>query len=189
MTNRINNKVLGFVGAIWGIFGVSAFLVWAVIRLTPYTLELFHLELSWYHWVLLLFNIAFMAYSEGYKGFQQAAAPRLGARVRYLYQNPRVLHVIFSPFFCSSYFHTKRPRLIARYILTLAIVSLIILVSHFQQPWRGIIDTGVIIGLAWGLMAILYQGVKALLPGEYHFSPELPENSLAVLGACKKTGL
>lgn len=177
----MGKKVFGFIGAIWGVFGVSAFLAWAVFRLTPYMLEIFYLELQWYHWLLLVLNVVFMAYTEGYKGFQQGAAPRLGARVRYLYQNPTVLHVIFSPFFCSSYFHTTRRRLIARYILTSMIILLIVVVSNFQQPWRGIIDAGVLIGLAWGLVAILYQSIKALWADEFYCSPELPESAAVVL--------
>ncbi|MCF7980914.1 MAG: hypothetical protein K9K86_02945 [Pseudomonadales bacterium] len=177
----MGKKLFGFIGAVWGILGVSAFLGWAVARLTPYMLEVLHQELQWYHWALLVINVVFMAYTEGYKGFQQGAAPRLGARVRHLYQNPTVLHVIFSPFFCSSYFHTTKRRLIARYILTSMIILLIILVSRLHQPWRGIIDAGVLIGLAWGLVAILYQSIKALMADEFHYSPELPESTVAVL--------
>jgi len=173
----VGKKVLGFVGAIWGLAGVSALLAWAVVRLTPYTVELWHLDLQWYHWGLLLTNIVFMAYTEGYKGFQLGAAPRLGARVRYLYQNPTLIHVIFGPFFCSSYFHTTHRRLIARYILTSMVILLIIIVSRFEQPWRGIVDAGVLIGLVWGLIAILYYGIKALLDDEFDISPELPGSS------------
>lgn len=167
--------VLGFVGALWGIAGITALLGWAVVRLTPYVLEALQQDLQWYHWALLLLNVLFMSYTEGYKGFQLGAAPRVAARVRYLYQNPTWLHVIFSPLFCSSYFHTTRRRLIARYLLTTMIVFLIVIVSHFHQPWRGIVGAGVLIGLAWGLAAILYYSIKALWVDEFDCSPELPE--------------
>jgi len=173
--------MLGFVGAIWGLVGVSILLVWAVVRLTPYTIELWQLDLQWYHWGLLLTNIIFMAYTEGYKGFQLGAAPRLGARIRYLYQNPTLMHVIFGPLFCCSYFHTTLRRLISRYIMTIMIIALIIVVSRFQQPWRGIVDAGVVIGLAWGLVSILYYGTRALLDDEFNFSPELPGSSATIL--------
>ncbi len=164
----------------WGVAGVSALLGWAVVRLTPYTMEVFQLDLQWYHWALLVLNVLFMSYTEGYKGFQLGAAPRVAARVRYLYKNPNWLHVIFSPFFCSSYFYTTRRRLIARYILTAMIIMLIIAVSRFHQPWRGIADAGVLIGLAWGLIAIVYYSIKALWVDEFEYSPELPESVAGV---------
>lgn len=155
--------------------GVSLLLCWAITRLTPHAIELLSLPLEWYHWFALIVNILFMAYSEGYKGFQQGAAPRLAARVRYLYANPTVLHVVLGPLFCASYFHTTKSRKIARYVLTTMIIVLIIIVSQFTQPWRGIIDAGVVVGLIWGLISMLIYTVKAMVSDEFEYSPELPE--------------
>ena len=169
------NSVLGIFGAIWGVAGVSLLLGYAIVRLTPYAIELFSLPLEWYHWLALVVIVLFMAYSEGYKGFQLGAAPRVAARARYLRNNPSALHVLLGPLFCASYYHTTRRRMIARYILTTMIVLLIVIVHQIEQPWRGIIDAGVVVGLAWGLIAIWIYSIKALFSGHFDYSPELPD--------------
>ncbi len=167
--------MLGLAGAIWGVTGLSLLLAWALTRLAPYMVEIFELELLWYHWFLLVLNVFFMAYMEGYKGFQKSAAPNVAARVRHLYLNPNLLHVVLSPLFCGSYFHATRARIKSRYILTVMIVLLIIGVGYLEQPWRGIVDAGVLVGLAWGMFSIIYFSIKALLVAEFDYSPQLPE--------------
>lgn len=167
--------MFGLIGAIWGVTGISLLLIYAIVRLTPHTLELFSLPMTWHHWLALLVTVLFMAYTEGYAGFQKSAAPRVAARARYLMTNPSLLHVLLAPLFCASYYHTTKKRKIARYILTTMIVLLIVVVSQMAQPWRGIIDAGVTVGLAWGLITTLIFTAKALLAKDFHFSPELPE--------------
>ncbi len=167
--------VLGVIGATWGVAGLSLLLGWAIFRLTPHALELSSLTLEWYHWLVLLVNTLFMAYSEGYKGFQLGASPRVAARVKYLYANPNLLHVVLAPLFCASYFYTTKSRQVARFILTAMIIILIIIVGQFSQPWRGIVDAGVVVGLIWGLLSMLAYTAQAMLSDNFSYSPELPE--------------
>jgi hypothetical protein len=167
--------VIGALGALWGLAGVIALLVSACVRLWPKAVDAFSLPFFWYHWMSLVVIVLGMAYAEGYKGFQKAFSPRTAARARYLRQNPRIGPVILAPLFCMGYFHATKRRKITSISLTLGIIVLIVLVSFVRQPWRGIIDAGVVVGLAWGIVSLLIFSVQALGPGDYQYSPEVPE--------------
>jgi len=168
-------SMLGTIGAIWGLAGVLLLLASATLRLAPLALDAFSYDLSWLHWVSLTVIVLGMAYAEGYKGFQKAFSPRTAARARYLRQNPRILHVVLAPFFCMGYFHATRRRKITSIALTSGIVVLIILVHFVEQPWRGIIDAGVVVGLAWGIVSLVVFSIQALLQDDYFCSPEVPD--------------
>ena len=160
----------------WGVAGVVAVLVYAVFRLTAISIEAFDHAFAWRHWVLLIGNTAFMAYSEGYRGFQRGYSPRIVARAAALIETPSPLRVALAPLFCMGYFHTTRRRLIAAYVLTVGVVALIVLFQYIPQPWRGILDAGVVVGLSWGVASIAAFAARAWLgPGLDH-SAELPEH-------------
>jgi hypothetical protein len=76
-----------------------------------------------------------------------------------------------------GYFHATRRRKIVSYSLTSGIVLLILAVHHLAQPWRGIIDGGVVIGLVWGIISILWFTVRAFSGNCFDYSPEVPEHS------------
>ena len=115
-----------------------------------------------------------MAYSEGYRGFQSGFSPRIAARCKYLRHHPNAVHVFLAPLFCIGYFHVLRRR--QRYIiaLTTAIIILILIVQRIDQPWRGIIDAGVVVGLSWGLITLFAFAIKAALADDFDYSPEVP---------------
>ncbi len=169
------NTIIGTIGAIWGLAGILALLLSAVLRLWPLAVEAFSHPLAWYHRVALVVIALGMAYVEGYKGFQMAFSPRTAARARYLRQNPRILHVALAPFFCMGYFHATKRRKITSISLTLGIITLIILLRFVSQPWRGIIDFGVVVGLAWGIVSLLAFGFQALGRDPYPYNPEVPD--------------
>jgi hypothetical protein len=169
------HSYLGTIGAVWGLTGILLLLLSAVLRLWPLAVEAFSHPLTWIHRIALLVIALGMAYFEGYKGFQMAFSPRTAARARYLLQNPRLLHIILAPFFCMGYFHATRRRKIISISLTLGIVMLVILVHFVAQPWRGIIDFGVVVGLAWGIVSLLAFSVQALGEDDYPYDPEVPQ--------------
>ena len=41
-------------------------------------------------------------------------------------------------------------------------VAIVVFVRMLAQPWRGIIDAGVVLGLAWGVVSIVYYVVRAM---------------------------
>jgi hypothetical protein len=163
------------VAALWGVLGFTAILVNAIARLTPLALEpIRNSQLETWHWGLYGVSIAFTAYYEGYKGFQLQAAPRVVARALHLGEHPRPLHVILAPFFVTALFHSTRRRMITMWALYLGIVVLVILVRLLDQPWRGMVDAGVVVGLTWGTIAILWMYLRALAGHPPAASPELP---------------
>lgn len=149
-----SRSTLGTLATIWGVVGFLGLLGSAIWRLFPVAWEpiaagtLTAGQTAAYVAVAIL-----MIYSEGYRGFQLKLSPRFAARALYLSRNPRPLLVLFAPFFCVGLVHASRRRLIASWILTTAIIGLVLLVRSTSQPWRGIIDGGVVLGLAWGATA------------------------------------
>ena len=166
--------MLGRFGAAWGISGVCLLLMYAVYRLSGIAMNAFEVEFQWYHWLVLISNTLFMAYSEGYKGFQLAFSPRVAARARHLLHHPRLLHVFLAPLFCMGYFHTTRKRLIAAYVLFFGILVLILIFQQLSQPWRGILDVGVVVGLSWGLISLVWFSIQAMAAKSFKYSPEIP---------------
>lgn len=172
--------MLGIIGVVWGLTGVVSMLGYAIVRLFPVTVAVFEEPLQWYHWVCMISFIGLMAYSEGYRGFQLAFSPRVAARLRYLYDHPRPRHVLLSPLFCMGYFYIQRRRRIAIYMLTTGIIAIILAVKFLSQPWRGIVDAGVLVGLTWGLVTVLVctQQAFSTTPAKpFPYAPEVPDDA------------
>ncbi len=166
---------MGRFGAIWGLAGVLLLLGSAIYRLTPLAMDALSYNFLWYHWLALIVVVFFMAYVEGYRAFQQAFSPRVAARARYLRDHPSVAHALLAPLFCMAYFHAQRRRQITSISVTLGIIVLVILVRLLSQPWRGIIDGGVVVGLAWGLVSLVVFAYQALTAETFPYSPEVSE--------------
>lgn len=163
--------------AAWGIGGVLALLVYAIVRLGIFAFVLFDIELGWHHVALLAANVAFMAYSEGYRGFHRAFAPRTVARARHLRDHPSTLRAVLAPLFCMGFFHATRRRLIGTYALTTMIIIFVAIARSLDQPWRGILDAGVVVGLAWGVISLLAFTHAGFSNEDFGVSPELPSGS------------
>lgn len=166
---------MGAIGAIWGFLGVSALLLTAIARLAPRAWEVLQLPLGTWHWAFLVVFALFMLYAEGYRGFQKRFSPRTAARVRYLCNHPRPLHVLLAPAFCMGYFHARRRTQITAIVLTLGIVLLVVLVRVLPTPWRGLIDFGVVLGLSYGLLSFAIYTARAVSARTFPHSPEVPE--------------
>ncbi len=166
--------MLGRLGAVWGVGGVILLLVYSIARLSVITLDAFHYEFSWYHWLALGLNVVWMAYSEGYYGFQCGFAPRVAARAKYLAVHPSPLCALLAPVFCMGYFSIHRPRQIFVFVLTAMIVAFVLVIPYLAQPWRGIVDAGVVVGLLWGLITIVVFALQAFTSDDFSYSPEVP---------------
>ncbi len=165
--------------ALWGVLGVLAILVQAIYQLTPIALEPFQKQqLS--SWQLTIFVVWMLlsAYAKGYRGFQRGFSPRVVSRALLLARNPRKLHVVLAPLYCMALFHAKRRNLIASRALLLFIVVAVLLVDHLPQPWRGIVDAGVVVGLSWGaicMIAFLIRGLTGRFQPDASSLPEVVE--------------
>jgi hypothetical protein len=167
--------MLGVIGAWWGILGLSWVFGSALYRLYPYARELLGMSFAWHHWLSLAASLLIMGYAEGYRGFHLRFSPRAAARALYLKNNPTPARVLLAPLFCMGFFHAVRRRKIAAYSLTAMIILLIVLVRQLPQPWRGIIDAGVLLGLGWGLVSVWLFSLCAFFGPDFTVSPETPE--------------
>lgn len=161
--------------ASWGVFGVLGLLAQAMWRLTPLALEPLQSDsLSPAQATLYVVWVVFNAYAEGYRGFHKRFSPRVVSRALHLAREPRPLHVLLAPAFCMSLFHaTPRSKLVA-WSVTLGVIALVLLVRAAPQPWRGIIDGGVVVGLFLGGISILYHLVLAFSGHTLDASSDLP---------------
>jgi len=175
MEKKSGKSTWGTVGAAWGILGLTLIFGRGLICLYPYVEELPESTFVWFHWIALAASLLFMGYAEGYKGFHLKFSPRAAARARYLRENPTPMRVTFAPLFCMGFFHATRKRKIVAYSLTTMIVLLIVLVRELPQPWRGIVDAGVLLGLGWGLVSVWIFTFKALFGKGFDISPETPD--------------
>jgi hypothetical protein len=153
---------LGRLGAAWGVLGLTALLGWAVFRVYPFALEATHQPWHWYEIAFFVFWMIFMLYGEGYKGFQKGFSPRVVARAVYLSKNPVWWHVLLAPLYCMGYIHATRKRRIVAMSVTSGIIVLIIAVHWLPQPWRGIVDMGVVSGLIYGVLAMWVYAIRVL---------------------------
>ncbi len=169
------NDMIGTFGALWGLAGIVFLLGSAIYRLAPMAVEVFSYDFLWYHWVSLVVNVLFMAYAEGFRGFQQKFSPRVAARAKYLKGNPETLYILLGPLFCMGYIYATKRRKVTSISLTAGIIILILLVRILPQPWRGVVDVGVIIGLVWGIFSLLFFSIQAFTSEKFHYSPEISE--------------
>ncbi|MEM8734054.1 MAG: hypothetical protein AAGG44_07525 [Planctomycetota bacterium] len=76
------------------------------------------------------------------------------------------LRFVLAPLFCIGFFHATRRKQVTIIILMLLIALIVIGFRQIPQPWRGVLDIGVIIGLTWGTIATLVFFVKLFSSSE-----------------------
>lgn len=177
-------KSFRFIAASWGVVGILIFLSFPTYRLFNRAWqELSSGALDWYHWFFVVLSIGFMAYAEGYQGFQQSFSPRVAARAKYLSRHASFLQACLAPLFCMGYFGASKRRQISSIMLTSMIILLIVLVSLLPQPWRAVVDIGVVVGLLWGIVSLSLFSLMAFGGKPYPFDPELSDNLTKKLSA------
>ena len=150
--------------ASWGIVGVIALVARALISLTPLALEpILAGQLGPWHWAVLTGWVVTNAYAEGLVGFHRKFSPRTVDRALYLGRNPSFGRVLLGPAFCMGLFHATKRTKIVSWTLLLVIIVLVVFMRQLAQPWRGIIDAGVVVGLAIGLASLFWLFVRAVL--------------------------
>ena len=162
--------------ASWGLLGIFVLVGRALWRLSLIAIDgIMNHPIAHWQWAVLFAWIVINAYSEGYKGFQKKFSPRTVARAWYLADNPTPLRVILGPFFTMGFFDANRKTKITAYVVVLLVTLLVMIVSSLSQPWRGIIDAGVVAGLLWGLASILIIFLKTLTSGYQDLDPCMPK--------------
>lgn len=160
---------------IWAIAGVVLLLSQAMFRLSQIAWEAISSGTMSQSQIAIciawsLSNI----YLEGYRGFHKRFVPRVIARAHYLATQPRPHTVLFAPLFAMAFFHSNRRAKGAAWGVTIAVMLAIVLVRTLAQPWRGIIDAGVVTGLGFGTLSLLIGASARLLGKDPTNSPDLP---------------
>ena len=83
--------------------------------------------------------------------------------------------------FVMSLYHSQRRQKIVSYTFIVVLVALILAVRALPQPWRGIIDGGVVVGLGLGALSVVHFWVRGLR-GDPPPAPDLPENTATATG-------
>lgn len=150
--------VFGRLVLLWGVLGVTLLLGQALIRLTPIALAPWAGEgLSPWQMGVCVVWVGINAYAEGYRAFQLRYCPRVVARGFYVARYGRWWEQALAPVFCMSFFGATRKGLAVAWCLLLGIVLIVIVVHQLPQPWRGIIDAGVVVGLGWGVVCLWFE--------------------------------
>jgi len=161
-------------GPLWGIAGLAIVLLYAAGKLALLALEAVRAGMAPHEWGLFLLSMAGMAWAEGYRGFQLKFSPRVAARAWHLYCQPTVPRVVLAPLFCSGFFAASPRVLRLTWIGTLLIVAAVLLVDGLAQPWRGILDAGVVVGLLWGTTSLVFASVRTFREGRELVPAEVP---------------
>ena len=171
------NRTLGTVGTLWGVAGAITLLSFALTRMTKPMLEAFSgdYKLGIWHYVVGGLWVVFMGYSEGYKGFQKGYSPRVASRALYLRDKCTWVRLLLAPLFCLGFINSTRRRRIVVFVLLTVITLIVILFKYIPQPWRGVLDLGVVVGLSWGIIATLVFLVKFWMADEVTYDPEVVE--------------
>ncbi len=160
----------------WGVGGVLLILLNPVVRLSAKPIEAISTGLTPSQWALAAAWVAFMMYSEAYRGFHKQFAPRVVVRALALAHDPKPLPALLAPLMCMGLLHANRKRKTVAWSLLTMIVLLVLAVRQLDQPWRGIIDMGVVLGLMSGMGSVLWFAGRALAGNPPRVPPDLPDD-------------
>lgn len=149
--------------SVWGITGIVVLLGNTILKLASIVAQgLSDYPVTAWQWLLLLVWVVFMAWTEGYQGFQRGYSRRVVIRALQLSNEPAMLPRLLAPAVCMGLLFAPRGRLLFSWTLVLGIGVVVVAMRLMPQPWRAIVDAGVVAGLSWGLIAILVYFVNAM---------------------------
>lgn len=156
----------------WAVLGVSALLLRAIVSLTPVALDpIRDGSLGSWHWAILIFWVLFNAYAEGVRGFHKSFSPRVVRRGLYIGRRPRFWEVLLAAPISMGLFRAPRRTMIVAWSVLIGIVVLVVSVRSLAQPWRGIVDAGVVVGLTLGWLSLLIWYFRAMTKGDVTPAP------------------
>lgn len=158
--------------AVWGVGGVLVILLSSTWRLAGRSAGLENFELGTVHYVFEALWIAFMLYTEAWRGFHKQFSPRVVQRALDLPRRP--LLILGAPLVCMGLFYATTKRLIISRGLIVGIVALVLLVRQLPEPWRELVDLGVTIGLGVGTLSLFWRAGWAAMGHEPGVARDFP---------------
>ena len=160
---------------LWAILGVTLLLGQAMFRLSQIAWEALSAgNMTTSQLIICATWSVSNIYLEGYRGFHKRFVPRVIARAHHLAEHPFQPAVVFAPLFAMAFFHSNRRAKAAAWGVSFAVIIAIVYVRTLPQPWRGIIDCGVVAGLLFGTLSLLWGALARLRGHEPQSSPDLP---------------
>lgn len=141
---------------VWGILGVAALLTSAVVRIAAKALTLPVAELSVAQWLVLALILGVMGWGKGYHVLQRRYVPAVLDRARGLSDEPRLWVRLLAPAAAMGLVAVSTATVARKVAMLAMIAGLVVVVAHAPTPWREELDAGVVFGLAWGLVALLW---------------------------------
>jgi hypothetical protein len=150
----------------WAVLSVAATFVEAIYRLSIHALLTLRADLSPGEWLALLTSVVTFAYGEGYRALQRRFAPHVVTRAFEIGARPlRVYTLPIAPLYSLSLVAAPRRVLARAWLGVTLIVCAVLVVRALPFPWRGIIDAGVAVALAWGLCALFLEFLRRCRAG------------------------
>lgn len=145
----------------WALTGVALLFGYAVLRLGVRGAQTIAAGLEVGEWAALVVLTALFVWGEGVRALQRRYVPFVVERARTLPRDGRRLYDVLAPLYAMALVGA-RPGLLARaWAGTAAIALAVVVVAALPTPWRGIVDFAVAAALAWGLGALVRQGLEA----------------------------
>lgn len=160
---------------LWGAGGVLLIMLQGASRLIPPAIEpLARGDLLWWQLGLYGLSICFNGYVKGYRVMHRSFAPRVAARALHLSREPWSLIALVAPLYCMGLLRATRRRLLVSWSVLVGVVGLIVVVRRLDQPYRGIVDAGVVVGLLWGAIALVLFLLRGARGKQLPVPPDVP---------------
>lgn len=151
----------GRIAYFWGLAGILALLLEAAFSLGSRGVTAVAGGLDPLQATTLVLLTAGFLYAEGVRGFQERWVPRVVGRLGGLRREAPLLRRLLAPLHAMGLVANPRGVLLRAWLGVAAIVTAVLIVRAFPEPWRGIVDLAVAIALLWGAGALLVQAVRA----------------------------
>jgi len=76
-----------------------------------------------------------------------------------------------------GFIYASKKRALVSYTIVIMILVFVTIAVNLPQPWRPILDAGVVVGLLWGAIATAWHLVLAMRAGTSLINPELPRSA------------
>jgi hypothetical protein len=171
-SNSLRQTTIKNMLAGWGVIQVLSILANTIKRVTPVAIQPFvQRDLQPLQAVICAAWCIYMVYTEGYKTFQLKFSPLVVKRAFGLSKNASILNCLFAGPYSMGLFGATRKRMIVSWSVTLGVFTIVKIVKKLPYPWRSIVDSGVVLGLAYGALAMVFQTARAM----FGYYPDVDE--------------
>lgn len=162
--------------ACWSVLQVVSILANAIKRLLPVAVQpLVQNDMQPFQWAMYVMWSIYMGYVEGYQAFQLKFSPLVVKRAFGLSEHLNPLNCVLAGPYAMGLFGATKKRMIVSWSITAGVFALVKIVKKLPYPYRAIVDAGVVVGLTYGALSIVWQTARAMFGYEPNVDPQYPE--------------